>query len=105
MGIELFKYGRSIEYANNLNGTTSLVLIAGKQLAEYIYLIAKLADLEWEDFEVKAAKGRLPKDTWETVSAFSNTSRGWLLFGIIQNGKQFEVQGLNNPEKVEQDFF
>ncbi|MBC9798241.1 RNA-binding domain-containing protein [Sinomicrobium weinanense] len=67
-------------------------------------LIAKLADLEWEDFEVKAAKGGLPKDTWETVSAFSNTSGGWLLFGIKQNGKQFEIQGLNNPEKVEQDF-
>lgn len=29
---------------------------------------------------------------------------GWLLFGIKQNGKQFEVQGLNNPEKIEQDF-
>ncbi|QLE00938.1 putative DNA binding domain-containing protein [Galbibacter sp. BG1] len=67
-------------------------------------LISKLADLEWEDFEVKAAKGGLPKDTWETVSAFSNTSGGWLLFGIKQNGKQFEVEGLNSPEKVEQDF-
>ncbi|MAL23062.1 MAG: hypothetical protein CMP05_07130 [Xanthomarina sp.] len=67
-------------------------------------LIEKLTDLEWEDFEVKAAKGELPKDTWETVSAFSNTSGGWLVFGVKQNGKQFEVQGLSNPEKIEQDF-
>ncbi|WP_163710194.1 RNA-binding domain-containing protein [Mangrovibacterium lignilyticum] len=67
-------------------------------------LIHKLADLEWEDFEVKAAKGELPKDTWETVSAFSNTSGGWLLFGVRQNGKTFEIQGVSNPEKIEQDF-
>lgn len=37
-------------------------------------LIAKLRDIEWEDFEVKAAKSELPKNVWESVSAFSNTS-------------------------------
>ena len=41
-------------------------------------LIAKLSDLEWEDFEVKEAKANIPKDTWETVSSFANTSGGWL---------------------------
>lgn len=67
-------------------------------------LISKLSDLEWEDFEVKEAHSEVPKSTWETVSAFSNTSGGWLLFGIKQKGKRFEIQGLNNPEKIEQDF-
>ena len=67
-------------------------------------LIQKLADLEWEDFEVKSAKAALPKDTWETVSAFSNTSGGWLVFGIQQTGKSFDIQGVSNPEKIEQDF-
>ena len=67
-------------------------------------LIQKLSDLEWEDFEVKSAKGEIPKDAWETVSAFSNTSGGWLLFGVKQTGKKFEIQGVNNPEKIEQDF-
>lgn len=67
-------------------------------------LIQKLADLEWEDFEVKSARAELPKDTWETVSAFSNTFGGWLVFGIQQTGKQFEIQGVSHPEKIEQDF-
>ena len=67
-------------------------------------LIKKLSDLEWEDFEVKAAKAEVPKSSWETVSAFSNTSGGWLVFGIKQLGKKFEIQGLTNPEKIEQDF-
>jgi ATP-dependent DNA helicase RecG len=69
-----------------------------------VELIHKLADLEWEDFEVKSARSELPKNTWETVSAFSNTAGGWLLFGISQHGKKFEIQGVANPEKIEQDF-
>ncbi|MFH1751618.1 MAG: hypothetical protein ABH821_01620 [archaeon] len=39
-------------------------------------LIEKLQDIEWEDFEVKEAKSEVPKNSWESVSAFSNTSGG-----------------------------
>ncbi len=42
-------------------------------------LIQKLQDIEWQDFEVKEAKAEIPKNVWETVSAFSNTS-GWLSY-------------------------
>jgi predicted HTH transcriptional regulator len=54
-------------------------------------LINKLNDLEWEDFEVKEAKGEVPKSAWETVSAFSNSAGGWLVFGVKQVAKNFEV--------------
>src|SRR5690625_3874947 len=67
-------------------------------------LLLKLSDLEWEDFEVKEAYSVIPKNSWETVSAFSNTSGGWLVFGIKQNGKQYKISGIKNPEKIEQDF-
>jgi len=67
-------------------------------------LIAKLNDLEWEDFEVKEAKAAVPKSCWETVSAFSNTSGGWLVFGIKETGNNYEIQGVKNAEKIEQDF-
>ena len=67
-------------------------------------LLQKLADIEWDDFECKAAKDRLPEDVWATVSAFSNTSGGWVVFGIRQVGKKFEIQGVNNGEKTESDF-
>jgi predicted HTH transcriptional regulator len=56
-------------------------------------LIQKLSEIEWDDFECKAAQDKLPEDVWETVSAFSNTSGGWIVFGIKQRGKQFEIQG------------
>ena len=67
-------------------------------------LIHKINDLEWEDFEAKEAKSELPKNIWETVSAFANTSGGWIVLGIKQIGKKFEVCGVDNIEKLEQDF-
>lgn len=42
-------------------------------------LIQRLEDIEWEDFEVKSAKKSLPKNIWDTVSAFANTVGGQLL--------------------------
>ncbi len=42
-------------------------------------LYKRLTDIEWDDFEVKEAKSELPKSIWETVSAFSNTSGGWIV--------------------------
>ena len=48
-------------------------------------LLKRLNDIEWEDFECKEALNKLPDNVWETVSAFSNTSGGWIVFGIKQN--------------------
>ena len=67
-------------------------------------LMQRLQDIEWDDFEVKEAKNELPKNIWETVSAFSNSAGGWIVLGIRQTGKTFEIQGTENPEKLEQDF-
>lgn len=67
-------------------------------------LIDKITELEWEDFEVKKAESSVPKSSWETVSAFSNSSGGWLIFGVEQVGKTFKILGVENSEKTEQDF-
>ena len=67
-------------------------------------LISRLQDIEWDDFEVKEAQNQLPKNIWETVSAFSNTSGGWIILDIKQIGENFEIQGVTNAEKMEQDF-
>ncbi|MGV8168716.1 MAG: RNA-binding domain-containing protein [Candidatus Nanoarchaeia archaeon] len=68
-------------------------------------LVKKLEDIEWEDFEVKEAVSEIPKSTWETVSAFSNTAGGWLVFGVRKTGMRYEILGVKTPDKIEQDFF
>lgn len=71
-------------------------------------LLAKLNGVEWNDFEVKEAKTEVPKSIWETVSAFSNTHGGWIVFGVKEcksgTNIRFEIQGVDNAEKVGQDF-
>jgi ATP-dependent DNA helicase RecG len=67
-------------------------------------LLNRLSDIEWEDFEVKDASGGFPKSSWETVSAFSNSAGGWIVFGVSQKGNSFDVTGASQPEKLEQDF-
>ena len=70
-------------------------------------LLQRLQDIEWEDFECKQAKSELPKSVWETVSAFSNTSGGWIVLGVreekVGKAKTFVIEGVGNAEKLEQD--
>ena len=71
-------------------------------------LLSRLNGIEWNDFEVKEAKFDVPRSVWETVSAFSNSYGGWIVFGIKEKrsgGRSvYDVQGVEQPEKVEQDF-
>lgn len=64
----------------------------------------RLSQLEWEDFEVKKASCSVPKSIWETVSSFSNTAGGWVVFGAEEVNNSFKITGVKNPAQLEQDF-
>ncbi|GHT58033.1 transcriptional regulator [Bacteroidia bacterium] len=66
-------------------------------------LLEHLQDIEWDNFEVKTARTDVPKDVWETVSAFSNTSGGWIVFGVSQKKQTFDIVGVDDVEKLEND--
>lgn len=73
---------------------------------------------EYDRLECKTAAGGLPKSTWETYSAFANTSGGTILLGVEERreiqGSSYRVVGVpdaasrvrdiwntvNNPSKV-----
>lgn len=67
-------------------------------------LIQLLSAHEWNDVEFKEAQLAVPKNAYETVSAFSNTAGGHLIFGVRKKGKQFEVVGVLDVDKVQNEF-
>jgi ATP-dependent DNA helicase RecG len=60
---------------------------------------------EDKDWEFKSAKGGMPGSLWETYSAMANTDGGVIVLGVKENDGDFEVQGLDDPAKMEKDFW
>jgi len=60
---------------------------------------------EDKDWEFKSAKGGMPGSLWETYSAMANTDGGVIVLGIKEKDGVFEVQGLDDPVKMEKDFW
>jgi len=67
-------------------------------------LLARLNGIEWNDFECKRAQRGVPDDAYKTVSAFANTAGGWLVFGVSEANGRLEVTGVEEPDKVQNDF-
>ena len=67
-------------------------------------LIERLKGHEWTDVEFKKAQRGVSEDAYKTVSAFSNTEGGWLVFGVRDGGGSFEIVGVLEVDKVQNDF-
>ncbi|MEA3641735.1 MAG: putative DNA binding domain-containing protein [Lamprobacter sp.] len=67
-------------------------------------LLERLRGIEWDDFEVKRAAGGVPKDAYTTVSAFANTAGGWIVFGVKEVKRRFEIVGVDDPDGMQNDF-
>ncbi|MGM9978198.1 MAG: RNA-binding domain-containing protein [Clostridium sp.] len=61
--------------------------------------------VENDEIECKEASRGLPKDLWETYSAFANTSGGTILLGIKETKGIFNVTGIENPENILKDLW
>jgi len=67
-------------------------------------LFEDLTYYEGGDVEYKSAAGGLPRNLWETYSAFANTAGGAVWLGIVQGADgQLRFQGVDNPEKLKAD--
>lgn len=67
-------------------------------------LLARLRGFEWRDLEVKQAQKGVPTGVYETVSAFANTSGGHVVLGVKEANKNFEVVGVIEVDKVQNEF-
>ena len=67
-------------------------------------LQTRLQRYEWRDIEFKQARRGVPKEAYKTVSAFANTAGGWLVFGVHDAARSFDVVGVVEVDKVQNDF-
>lgn len=56
--------------------------------------------IENDEIECKEAAGGLPKDLWESYSAFANTNGGAILLGIKEKKGVFYPVGVENADKL-----
>ena len=68
------------------------------------HLIKLIDTHEWNDVEFKEAQWKVPKSSYETVSAFANTKGGHILFGIKQIKDSFEVVGVVDVDNIQNAF-
>lgn len=66
--------------------------------------LIRLKRHEWTDFECKKAQGGVPDAAYETVSAFANTTGGYLVFGVQEKKGVLEILGVSDVDKVQNDF-
>lgn len=59
---------------------------------------------EWADVEFKEARTAVPPAIYKSVSAFSNTEGGWVVFGVKDDAGRFEVVGVLELDKVQGEF-
>jgi ATP-dependent DNA helicase RecG len=73
--------------------------------AELLELLESLRTVETDSLHIKAkrAENDLPRRLWETLSAFSNTPGGGVLILGLDEAAGFDVVGVRNPAKIQQD--
>lgn len=61
--------------------------------------------VENDEIECKESLGGLPKDLWETYSAFANTNGGTLFLGIKERAGKFLITGVSDEENIIKDLW
>lgn len=72
------------------------------QESELVELINNVISLKTEtnNIEFKKAKDGTPENLYDTLSSFSNTSGGIIIFGIDEKNN-YKVCGINNPDELQ----
>ena len=69
-------------------------------------LLKAIKSPEWTDIEFKQCRNGVSDDAYKTVSAFANTSGGYLVFGVKESAGKAErdIVGVDDVDKVQNDF-
>ncbi|MBU2893530.1 putative DNA binding domain-containing protein, partial [Colwellia sp. D2M02] len=70
---------------------------------EDISILRESSEIECKLAGGKDGKGEVPKDMWESYSAFANTDGGYIILGLREKKGSFTVEGIENIHKVRGD--
>jgi len=71
---------------------------------DFSELTERLKGCEWNDIEFKRSQKGVSESAYETVSAFSNTAGGHLVFGIKDTNGNYNIVGVLEVDKVQNEF-
>ncbi len=57
------------------------------------------------ELEAKTASGAVPRNAWETISAFANTIGGALVLGLAETDEGWVVEGVSQPARMVRDLY
>jgi len=72
---------------------------------EDISLLSESSELECKQASGKDGKGAIPKDMWESYSAFANTDGGTIILGLKETKGRFSLVGIEDIGRVKSDLF
>ena len=72
---------------------------------EDIALLRESSELECKQASGKDGKGALPKDMWESYSAFANTDGGTIILGLKEKKGHFSLVGIEEIGRIKSDLF
>lgn len=75
------------------------------QTKEDLSILRETSTLECKTAAGRDGNGKLPRDFWPTYSAFANTYGGVVLFGVSERNSEFEIVGVQDPDKVRRELF
>ena len=70
-----------------------------------ITLLRESSELECKLANGRDSKGAVPKDMWETYSAFANSGGGTIILGLKEKNGQFSIAGIEDVDRVKSDLF
>ena len=74
-------------------------------MTQQLSLFEVLARHEGVDTEYKSARGGLPRDLWETYSAFANTAGGTIYLGVKETDQGPVISGIPDVDKLRREFW
>jgi len=72
---------------------------------EDIELVSETSELECKKALGRDGRGEVPKEMWETYSAFANTYGGYILLGVIEKSGEFIPKGIPDSDQLVTDIF